>query len=123
MKNKNPEEIIECPIRDVLNHIGDQWSLLILEALELKTSRFNELLREIDDISKQMLSKTLKKLEKDGFILRTTFAEIPPRVEYQLTKMGKTFMAPMKTMIIWADKNHNAIRNARKEYEKTQNEF
>lgn len=69
-----------CPIRDVLDRIGDQWSLLVLEALQGGVLRFNELNRRIDDISKQMLSRTLKRLEEDGFIRRTLYAEVPPRV-------------------------------------------
>ena len=80
-----------CPIRDVLDRIGDQWSLLVLEALQGGVLRFNELNRRIDDISKQMLSRTLKRLEEDGFIRRTLYAEVPPRVEYELTNLGRSF--------------------------------
>lgn len=105
-----------CPIRDVLDRIGDQWSLLILEALEIQTLRFNELSREIGDISKQMLSRTLKRLEQDGFILRTIYPEVPPRVEYQLTGLGRSFLVPMQTLIVWADSNHHAICEARVDY-------
>ncbi|MFT4302221.1 MAG: helix-turn-helix domain-containing protein [Desulfovibrio sp.] len=105
-----------CPIRDVLDRIGDQWSLLVLEALEIQTLRFNELAREIGDISKQMLSRTLKRLEQDGFILRTIYPEVPPRVEYQLTGLGRSFLVPMQTLIVWADSNHHAICNARVHY-------
>lgn len=83
-----------CPIRDVLDRIGDRWSLLILEALAQKTLRFNELHRHIDDISRQMLSRTLKRLEADGFIHRTIYAEVPPRVEYTLTPLGHSFYSP-----------------------------
>ena len=105
-----------CPIRDVLDRIGDQWSLLILEALEVKTLRFNELLREIGDISKQMLSRTLKRLEQDGFVLRTIYPEVPPRVEYSLTELGRSFLVPMQTLVVWADANHRAICEARGKY-------
>ena len=87
-----------CPIRDVLDRIGDQWSLLVLEALDGKTLRFSALLRELDDISKQMLAKTLRNLEQDGYLLRTVYPEVPPRVEYQLTELGKSFLAPMKVL-------------------------
>ena len=106
-----------CPIRDVLDRVGDQWSLLVLEALETRTLRFNELLREISDISKQMLSRTLKRLEKDGFILRTIFPEVPPRVEYRLTELGRSFLVPMQTLITWADIHHQAICEARHTYD------
>ena len=85
-----------CPIRDVLDRIGDQWSLLVLEALEPGTKRFNVLMRELGDISKQMLARTLRKLEQDGYVLREVYAEVPPRVEYQLTSQGRSFLKPIK---------------------------
>lgn len=106
-----------CPIRDVLDRIGDQWSLLVLQALEGGTRRFNQLGREIGDISKQMLSRTLKHLEQDGFITRTVYAEVPPRVEYQLTGLGRSFLVPMKGLVAWADENHRAICEARDHYD------
>lgn len=102
-----------CPIRDVLDRIGDQWSLLVLDALEGGTKRFNALMRDIGDISKQMLSKTLRRLEQDGFIRRTIYAQVPPKVEYSLTPLGRSFLLPMKGLIHWADENHGAIRDAR----------
>ena len=105
-----------CPIRDVLDRIGDQWSLLVLSALEQGTKRFNALSREIDDVSKQMLSKTLKRLEQDGFISRAVYAEVPLRVEYELTDLGRSFLVPMKGLIEWANANHRAICEARNDY-------
>ncbi|MDZ5699940.1 helix-turn-helix domain-containing protein [Chelativorans sp. M5D2P16] len=105
-----------CPIRDVLDRIGDQWSLLILEVLEHGTMRFSEIERAIPDISKQMLSKTLRRLEEDGFVRRTLYPEVPPRVEYELTDLGRSFLMPMKGLIAWANENHQAICEARGEY-------
>jgi DNA-binding HxlR family transcriptional regulator len=105
-----------CPIRDVLDRIGDQWSLLVLQTLDTHVMRFGELNREIGDISKQMLSRTLKRLEQDGFITRTLFPQIPPRVEYQLTALGRSFLTPMQALIAWADANHQSICNARRDY-------
>ncbi|MEL0579658.1 helix-turn-helix domain-containing protein [Pectobacterium punjabense] len=104
-----------CPIRDVLDRIGDRWSLLILEALAEKTLRFNELTRHIDDISRQMLSRTLKRLEADGFIHRTIYAEVPPRVEYTLTPLGHSFLQPMQLLIQWANQNHAEICRSRRQ--------
>ncbi|WP_407727877.1 winged helix-turn-helix transcriptional regulator [Pectobacterium actinidiae] len=104
-----------CPIRDVLDRIGDRWSLLILEALAQKTLRFNELHRHIDDISRQMLSRTLKRLDADGFIHRTLYAEVPPRVEYTLTPLGHSFLQPMQLLIQWADQNHAEICRSRRQ--------
>ncbi|TBC91633.1 transcriptional regulator (plasmid) [Rhizobium leguminosarum] len=106
-----------CPIRGVLDRIGDQWSLLTLEALEDGKKRFNELMREIGDISKQMLSKTLRHLEQDGFVRRTVYPQVPPRVEYELTELGQSFLIPMKTLIGWAEQNHAAITSARQRHE------
>lgn len=98
-----------CPIRNVLDRIGDKWSLLILEALAERTLRFNELHRQIGDVARQVLSRTLKRLEMDGYILRTLYPEVPPRVEYSLTDLGHSFLEPMQQLIAWADNNHQAI--------------
>lgn len=102
-----------CPIRDVLDRIGDQWSLLVMDTLASGTQRFNELSRRIGDISKQMLSRTLKHLEEDGFVKRTLYPEVPPRVEYELTALGHSFLVPMKGLIAWADEHHRAICESR----------
>ncbi|MGE9293769.1 MAG: winged helix-turn-helix transcriptional regulator [Puniceicoccales bacterium] len=111
----------KCPIRDVLDRIGDQWSLLVLRSLSKGTMRFNELNRSVGDISKQMLSKTLKRLEKDGFIKRTVYAEVPLRVEYELTEIGQSFGNPMRELIRWANENHQAILQARAHYDNANN--
>ncbi|MBW1215305.1 winged helix-turn-helix transcriptional regulator [Pantoea allii] len=102
-----------CPIRDVLDRIGDKWSLLILEALAEQTLRFNELHRHIGDVARQVLSRSLKRLEMDGYILRTLYPEVPPRVEYSLTDLGRSFLKPMQQLIEWADSNHQTICLAR----------
>ena len=106
-----------CPIRDVLDRIGDQWSLLVFRELEDRTLRFNELMRRIEDISKQMLSRTLKRLEQDGFVSRTLYPEVPPRVEYELTGLGRSFLDPMRALTDWADANHRAVIEARRHYQ------
>ncbi|WP_329740581.1 helix-turn-helix domain-containing protein [Dyella sp. A6] len=105
-----------CPIRDVLDRIGDQWSLLILQALDPGTLRFSELQREIADISKQMLAKTLRSLEEDGLVKRTLYPEVPPRVEYRLTDLGRSFLVPLKQLTDWANTHHRAICEARDDY-------
>jgi DNA-binding HxlR family transcriptional regulator len=105
-----------CPIRDVLDRISDQWSMLVLGALEDDTLRFSELMRRIGDISKQMLSQTLKRLEQDGFVRRTLYPMVPPRVEYELTDLGRSFLHPMRVMVAWADANHGAVVEARRLY-------
>lgn len=105
-----------CPIRDVLDRIGDQWSLLVLEALEAEPKRFNALMRELGDVSKQMLSRTLRKLEQDGYVHRTVFAEVPPRVEYRLSPQGLSFLHPMKSLVAWAEQHHANIVAARSQF-------
>jgi DNA-binding HxlR family transcriptional regulator len=105
-----------CPIRNVLDRIGDQWSLLALEALDGRTRRFNELMRDLGDVSKQMLSQTLKRLEEDGFVRRTVYPEVPPRVEYDLTPLGNSFLVPMKGLVAWANSHHDLVRSARRQY-------
>lgn len=105
-----------CPIRDVLDRIGDQWSFLVLESLAERTLRFNELSREIGDISKQMLSRTLKRLEMDGFVQRTIYAEVPPRVEYRLTDLGRGLLVPMQALVQWADAHHEQVCQSRRAY-------
>ncbi|MFV0292696.1 MAG: winged helix-turn-helix transcriptional regulator [Paracoccus sp. (in: a-proteobacteria)] len=105
-----------CPIRDVLDRLGDQWSFLVLDALAGGTRRFNELLRMIGDISKQMLSRTLRRLEEDGFVTRTIHAEVPPRVEYTLTGLGKSILGPVDALVKWAEAHHDLIRASRAAY-------
>ncbi|KVF68566.1 MarR family transcriptional regulator [Burkholderia sp. FL-7-2-10-S1-D7] len=112
--DESVELVQPCPIRDVLDRIGDQWSLLVIEALSGGTMRFNELARTIGDVWKQMLSRTLKRLEQDGFVSRTLYAAVPPRVEYALTDLGRSFLTPMDVMIRWADEHHRAICAARR---------
>ncbi|KMO19840.1 winged helix-turn-helix transcriptional regulator [Methylobacterium platani] len=103
-----------CAIRDVLDWIGDQWSLLVLATLAPGVKRFSQLEREIGDVSKQMLSKTLRRLEQDGFVAREVHAEVPPRVEYRLTPLGMSFLEPMRGLIRWAEANQAAIAAARR---------
>ena len=95
-----------CPIRNVLSRVGDKWSMLVLFTLESNNNqRFKELQRNIPDISQKMLATTLKMLEADGLILRVAFPEIPPRVEYSLTKKGESLLPLINNLISWASDN------------------
>jgi DNA-binding HxlR family transcriptional regulator len=105
-----------CPIRDVLNRIGDRWSLLVLHELERGTLRFGELKKRIPDISQRMLAQTLRHLEQDGLVSREVFPSVPPRVEYTLTPLGVTLLDRMQGLFEWAVENHGAIRAARSAY-------
>jgi DNA-binding HxlR family transcriptional regulator len=99
-----------CPIRNVLSRMSDKWSLLILSALNQNgTMRYKELNSIIPDISQKMLSSTLKRLEEDKMINRKMYGEIPPRVEYSLTKTGKELMPALELMLTWAQQHIEEI--------------
>jgi len=106
----------ECPIRDVLDRLGDRWTVLVLKELEDGTLRFGEIRRRIEDISQRMLSQTLRRLEQDGLVARAVHPTIPPRVDYTLTPLGHSLLEPIHQMVRWAVDNHAAIRAARAAY-------
>ena len=105
-----------CPVRDVLDCIGDRWSLLVLLRLAGGTLRFSELKRAIGDISQRMLAQTLRALERDGYLSREVHATVPPKVEYTLTALGESLLTRVKPLLHWADENHERVRKARKAY-------
>ncbi len=107
-----------CPVRNVLDRFGDKWSILVLLILdEYGTLRFNELHRTIGEISQKMLTVTVRSLEADGLVDRRMYAEIPPRVEYQLTPRGKGLMPHIHGLVTWAHTNLPAIRRSRMKHE------
>ncbi len=107
-----------CPVRDVLNCIGDRWSLLILLTLAQEgVLRFTALKRAIGDISQRMLAQTLRGLERDGYVTRKIYPTIPPQVEYRLTNLGESLLAKIEPLVAWADQNHERAREARESYE------
>ncbi|MDD4417977.1 MAG: helix-turn-helix domain-containing protein [Bacteroides graminisolvens] len=98
-----PKEYAACPIRNVIDRFGNKWSMLILYILDKGgTLRFSEIQREMVDISQKMLSTTLKRLEEDRLITRTVYPEVPPRVEYALTEVGKSLMPHILGLTTWA---------------------
>ena len=103
----------DCPIRNVLDRIGDKWSLLIVHTLAAAPLRFGALRRAIPDISQRMLTQTLRDLQRDGLIERRVFPTVPPSVEYRLTGMGKSLLKPMQGLVDWAKKHQDRIGNAR----------
>lgn len=105
-----------CPVRDVLDCIGDRWSLLTLLVLADGTLRFTEVKRAIGDISQRMLAQTLRTLERDGYVTREVHPTIPPKVEYTLTELGESLLAKVRPLIHWADENHDRVRRSRKAY-------
>lgn len=95
-----------CPVRDVIARISDKWSILAIYALGAYGKlRFSELIQKIDGISHRMLTVTLRNLEGDGFIKRTVHAEVPPRVDYELTELGNSLMQQLSGIIGWAEAN------------------
>src|SRR3984957_21094963 len=93
------EQPVHCPVRDVLDRIGDKWSILMIMTLATGPPRFSELRRAIRDISKRMLTQTLRDLERDGLVTRHVFPTTPPSVEYRLAPPGETLLEPMATLI------------------------
>jgi DNA-binding HxlR family transcriptional regulator len=95
--------------RSVLDRIGDKWSLLLIGILEEGPQRFTGLLRMTPGISRRMLTNTLRALERDGLVTRTIFAEVPPRVEYRVTELGRTLSEPVLRLAMWAADNQATI--------------
>ena len=107
----------DCPIRNIIARITDKWSLLVLYFLEQKeVLRFNDLWRQIPDISQKMLTSTLRHLEEDGIISRELFAEVPPRVEYRLTKRGKSLLPLMDALFAWGIEHFGEIVKDREKH-------
>lgn len=103
-----------CPIRDVLDRVGDKWSILsILHLGRSGKLRFNELLHRIEGISQRMLTVTLRALERDGFVTRQVYAEVPPRVEYELTALGLSLLEQVLSLAVWAQEHMGEIITSR----------
>jgi DNA-binding HxlR family transcriptional regulator len=114
---KKFELIDDCPVRNVLDRIGDKWSILVITILgESGTLRFNEINAVIGTISQKMLATTLKTLEADGLISRKIYPQVPPRVEYTLTERGESLLPAMAGLVAWALEHMPAIKASREEY-------
>jgi len=108
----------ECrAVSDVLSRIGDKWSVLVVELLSHGPMRFNELRRRIGNISQKMLTTTVRNLERDGFVTRTVFPTIPPRVDYELTELGRDLKVPVQALGNWARANIDRINDSRRRYD------
>ncbi|QSR85645.1 helix-turn-helix transcriptional regulator [Methylacidimicrobium sp. B4] len=109
-----------CPaVREVLNRVGDKWSILVVVLLRDRSKRFSELRRAIEGISQRMLTLTLRGLERDGLVKRTVEPTIPPRVDYELTALGRTLLKPVQALEEWALEHRDAIQHARRRYDET----
>lgn len=105
-------------VREVLNRVGDKWSVLIVGLLQQGPLRFSELKRAIEGISQRMLTLTLRGLERDGLVTRTVFPSIPPRVDYALTPLGETLLEPVLALAAWAGEHREDIQAARDRFDR-----
>ena len=111
----------DCPIRNILARICDKWSLLVIYTLnkaDKEAVRFKELQRQIPDISQKMLTVTLRTLEDDGYVTRTVYPEVPPRVEYALTPRTRSLLPHINALLQWASENMESIMKDRKKESK-----
>jgi DNA-binding HxlR family transcriptional regulator len=106
-------------VRELLTKIGDKWTIFLILSLDLLggRARFSALERAVPGISQRMLSLTLKNLERDGLVIRELFPEVPPRVEYEITYLGKSLLHPMQGLVDWAKANWEQVREAQSKYD------
>jgi len=115
------DEFSDCPVRGVLDQIGDKWTTLIVITLAERPFRFSELRRTLSDISQRMLTQTLRDLQRDGLVERRVYPTVPPAVDYRLTPLGRSLLVPLHALIRWADDSHGAIRAARRVFDQEGN--
>jgi len=109
----------ECiATREILNRVGDKWSVLVVVLLGEGTQRFSALKRAIVGISQRMLTATLRGLERDGLVKRTVYATNPPQVDYTLTKLGRTLLAPVRVLAVWAQGHRAEVQRARDAFDR-----
>jgi DNA-binding HxlR family transcriptional regulator len=109
----------DAHVREVMRRVGDKWSLLVVSALGDGPLRFTELLRAVPGISHRMLTQTVRGMERDGLVIRESFAEVPPRVEYSLSDFGSTLMEPVVQLALWAYDNQERIEENRAVFDAT----
>jgi DNA-binding HxlR family transcriptional regulator len=102
-----------CPVRLVLDRIGDKWSVLVVLSLRDGPRRFTELRDRIGGVTPKVLTQTLRAMQRDGLLTRHVFAEVPPRVEYRLTPLGRSLQAPIEAVTEWAEEHVNEVMAAR----------
>ena len=107
----------DCPSRRLLDRIGDRWTVLIMGVLDAGPRRFGSIAAEVDGISQKMLTQTLRALERDGLVERTVYPVVPPHVEYELTDLGRSLQATLRTLERWAIENMDAVVERQNEYD------
>jgi DNA-binding HxlR family transcriptional regulator len=111
----------ECiVVREILDRVGDKWSVLVMSLLGERMHRFSELRRAIEGISQRMLTLTLRQLERDGLVARTVHPTVPPRVDYELTALGRSVLDPLNGLMCWAAQHGTDIAEARRAYDEAQ---
>ena len=114
----NLHEPDDCrAVSAVLSRVGDKWTVLVVSELGRGPKRFNELRKALGSISQRMLTLTLRALERDGLVTRTVFPTIPPRVDYQLTRLGGSLLEPVSALDAWARKNRAVMEAARRRFD------
>ena len=111
-KNSSNGSVLDaqCPSRLVLDRIADKWTALIIQVLAHGTKRYVELQRDIGGISQKMLTQTLRSLERDGLVQRTVYPVVPPKVEYSLTRLGRTLFEPLQGLCRWSEKHLHELQ-------------
>ena len=109
----------ECPSRGVLDHVTSRWGVLVLVALKEEMHRFSALRRKIGGVSEKMLAQTLATLEADGFVERTAYPEVPPRVEYRLTPLGAEMAERVEGLVGWIEENLPRVLKAREKVQRS----
>jgi DNA-binding HxlR family transcriptional regulator len=112
-KTASGGDLAKCPIRQVLDQVGDKWTTLVVLMLEESPMRFNAFRRAIPDISQRMLTQTLRNLQRDGLVARKVYPTVPPSVEYSLTPLGRSLLDPIHALADWADANMGKVLKAR----------
>lgn len=108
-----------CPTRVVLDRVGDKWTALVIGALEAGPLRFTELRARVGMITPKVLTQTVRALERDGLITRTVYAQVPPRVDYEITPLGRSLSEPLAALAGWAEENVGSILAARDRHDAT----
>jgi DNA-binding HxlR family transcriptional regulator len=110
----------DCPAtREILNRVGDKWSVLLVVLLGEGPKRFNQMRRAVAGISQRMLTVTVRGLERDGLVKRTVYPTNPPQVEYALTSLGRTLLQPVAVLATWAQRHRDDVKRARADFERT----
>lgn len=112
-----PTDLGKCPVRQVLDQVGDKWSTLLVMLLDEGPMRFNAVRRAIPDVSQRMLTQTLRNLQRDGLVARQVYPTVPPAVEYSLTPLGRSLLKPIYALTEWANTNMGEVLKARAAFE------